>query len=105
MASLNRSIDRAVDLSRAVSHVLEGRVREAREHYLERVRRAWRDAQAAARMPLTPLEAYRQWHGYSVDFVQRSLLFWDTLRERGNNWLAHEAAGKPPVLAYQYEVL
>jgi pimeloyl-ACP methyl ester carboxylesterase len=105
MASLNRSIDRAVDLSRAVSHVLERRVREAREHYLERVRRAWRDAQAAARMPLTPLEAYRQWHGYSVDFVQRSLLFWDTLRERGNNWLAHEAAGKPPVLAYQYEVL
>ena len=109
MASLNRSIDRAVDLSRAVSHVLEGRVREAREHYLERVRRAWRDAQGGAqggaRTLLTPLEAYRQWHGYTVDFAQRAVLFWDTLRERGNNWLEHEAAGKPPVLAYEYEVL
>ena len=42
---------------------------------------------------------------YSVDFVQRSVLFWDTMRLRGNQWLEHEAAGKPPVLAYQYEVL
>ena len=38
--SLNRSINRSVDLSRAVSHVLEGRIREAREHYLDRLRRA-----------------------------------------------------------------
>jgi pimeloyl-ACP methyl ester carboxylesterase len=105
MASLTRSVDRAVDLSRAVSHVLEGRVREAREQYLERVRRAWRDAQSGPRAPLTPLEAIRQWQDYSVDFVQRSVLFWDTLRQRGNGWLEHEAAGKPPVLAYDYEVL
>jgi len=105
MASLNRSVNRAVDLARAVSHVLEGRVREAREHYLERVRQAWRDAQGAPRAPLTPLEAMRQWQNYSVDFAQRSVLFWDTLRQRGNVWLEHEAAGKPPVLAYDYEVL
>src|SRR4051794_21640114 len=105
MASLTRSIDRSVDLSRALAHVLEQRVRGARERYLERIRYAWRDAQAAARAPLTPIEAARQWRSYSVDFVQRSVLFWDTLRERGNRWLEHEAAGKPPVLAYEYEVL
>ena len=33
------------------------------------------------------------------------MLFWDTLRQRGNNWLAHEAAGKPPVLIYEYEMI
>ena len=43
--------------------------------------------------------------GYGVDFAQRSVLFWDAIRERGNNWIAHEAAGKPPVLAYRYEML
>ena len=69
MPSLNRSVDRAVDLSRAVSHVLERRVRDAREAYLERIRVAWRDAQRTTRAPLTPLEAFRQWQDYSVDFV------------------------------------
>ena len=33
------------------------------------------------------------------------MLFWDTLRQRGNQWLAHEAAGKPPVLKYKYEMI
>jgi pimeloyl-ACP methyl ester carboxylesterase len=105
MPSLNRSVDRAVDLSRAVAHVLERRVRDAREHYLERVRRACVEAQAREQLPSTPLEAARQWQDYTVDFAQRSVLFWDTLRRRGNNWLEHEAKGKPPVLAYRYEVL
>lgn len=35
---------------------------------------------------------------YQVDFWQRSLLFLDTLRERGDNMLAHEEAGLPPLL-------
>jgi pimeloyl-ACP methyl ester carboxylesterase len=105
MPYLNRSVDRAAELSRTVGHVLERRVADARERYLRRVRDAWGRAQAREHVPLTPLEVARQWQDYTVDFVQRSMLFWDTLRRRGNNWLEHEAAGKPPVLAYDYEVL
>ena len=29
--------------------------------------------------------------GYGVDFGQRSVLFWDTLRQRGNNFVEHNA--------------
>jgi len=105
MPSLNRSINRSVDLSRAVSHVLERRIREAREHYVDRVRSATERARKVPATPLTPLEAVRQWQDYTVDCAQRAVLFWDTLRQRGNNWIEHEAAGKPPVLAYDYEVL
>ena len=32
-------------------------------------------------------------------------MYWDTLRQRGNQWLEHEAAGKPPVLKYKYEMI
>jgi len=32
-------------------------------------------------------------------------LFWDALRQRGNNFLAHEMAGKPPLLVYEYEMI
>ena len=42
---------------------------------------------------------------YAIDATQRSLLFWDTLRERGNEYLRHEAAGKPPLLTFGHEML
>lgn len=40
---------------------------------------------------------------YAIDSFQRSVLFWDIIRKRGNNFLAHEAAGLPPVLNFTYE--
>ena len=39
------------------------------------------------------------------DAAQRFALTLDVLRERGNNDIAHEAAGTPPVLIYDYEVV
>jgi pimeloyl-ACP methyl ester carboxylesterase len=45
------------------------------------------------------------WPAYVTDCVQRWVLFWDTLRQRGNNFLEHERAGKPPVLAFDYEMV
>lgn len=41
---------------------------------------------------------------YLRDGAERSTLFLDTLRQRGDTFLAHEAAGCPPVLGYEYEV-
>ena len=42
---------------------------------------------------------------YGVDFAQRSILFWDTLRQRGNNFVEHERQGLPPVLRFDYEIV
>lgn len=42
---------------------------------------------------------------YMVDRAQRSLLSLDTLRQRGDVFFEHEAAGCPPVLVYDYEVV
>ena len=41
---------------------------------------------------------------YATDRAQRAVLMADALRERGDNFFAHEAAGCPPVLIYDYEV-
>jgi len=46
-----------------------------------------------------------QAQAYWVDALQRTALTLDTLRERGNNDLTHEAAGTPPVLAYDHELI
>ena len=40
---------------------------------------------------------------YWTDAAQRTALTIDALRERGNNFAAHEAAGTPPVLCYDYD--
>lgn len=42
---------------------------------------------------------------YAIDVWQRSVLFWDILRQRANIMLEHDEAGMPPVLAFQYEML
>jgi pimeloyl-ACP methyl ester carboxylesterase len=105
MADLNRTIDRSINISRAVADVVQRRLRTATERYVERMRAAYGDFSQRAPIPKTPLEAWRQWAHYQIDFAQRSVLFWDTLRQSGNQWLAHEAAGKPPVLAYKYELI
>jgi len=42
---------------------------------------------------------------YHIDRCQRSVLFLDMLRERANNMLAHEEAGMPAPLDFEYETI
>ncbi|MGD9367871.1 MAG: DUF3141 domain-containing protein [Desulfobacteraceae bacterium] len=47
------------------------------------------------------VDAYDYW----VDRTQRSVLFWDVLRKRGNEYLKHFESGQPPVLVFDYEMV
>ena len=42
---------------------------------------------------------------YWTDAWQRTILTWDVLRERGNQYLEHERSGKPPLLVFDYEIV
>nr|WP_295083309.1 DUF3141 domain-containing protein [uncultured Roseateles sp.] len=53
----------------------------------------------------TPWGLWQAWGRYAVDSAQRAVLFLDTLRQRGNNYHAHEAAGRPPLLHFDYEMV
>jgi len=44
-------------------------------------------------------------HDYLIDQLQRSILFWDVLRQRGDDYRDHVAKGQPPVLAFPYKML
>lgn len=52
--------------------------------------------------PATLLEQAQR---YQLDRWQRGVLFLDTLRERANNMLAHEEAGMPAPLDFEYETI
>ena len=107
MPDLNQTIDRSIAISRNVADLLSRRMRAAMERYGDA--RA-RGEQACTRRrtprPKTAVES-RGRLGRVPGRRRRSArcCIWDTLRQRGNQWIAHEAAGKPPVLDYRYEVI
>ncbi|MGD8958332.1 MAG: DUF3141 domain-containing protein, partial [Desulfobacteraceae bacterium] len=54
-------------------------------------------------LPAFPLGWIQDAFPYGVDALQRTILFWDVMRRRGNNYLAHLRRGQPPVLVFEYE--
>src|SRR5262245_14887490 len=94
----------AADLFRLgwkIGHLYTRRVLAAQQSFFGEVH----EAAAESLKPVAAGAAPMAWTAYVTDAAQRWVLFWDTLRQRGNNFLEHERAGKPPLLAYDYETV
>jgi len=52
-----------------------------------------------------PLGVFAPAMDYMIDAAQRSVLFWDTMRRRGNQYRAHLAETVPHVLDFEVELL
>src|SRR5687767_4104228 len=99
-------LSRSYDIGAKVARVYQKRMSIANEQFGERVQKAWHGALAEpGTQALSPQELATGWYRYSVDFAQRSLLFWDTLRQRGNQYLELVQQGQPPVLRFDYETV
>ena len=69
------------DVSAKVAQVLQTRTRLASEHFSERVRKACdTKGLGLTANPMLPWEIAAGTAEYVVDFAQRSVLLWDTLR-------------------------
>jgi pimeloyl-ACP methyl ester carboxylesterase len=53
----------------------------------------------------TPFAMFADAMGYAIDAAQRGVLFWDVLRERGNQYREHMAENAPHVLDYKVELV
>lgn len=63
------------------------------------------EAPLAARDEATQGLVLEQALTYQRDLWERSVLFWDTLRQRAENMLEHERQGMPPMLDFDHELL
>lgn len=88
------------ELAGVIGYDLQRVVAAATERQLRRHDHAARIATAALQ-PLQPADGLR----YAVDTVQRTLLFLDAIRQRGNDFIELYRAGNPPLLAFDYETL
>jgi pimeloyl-ACP methyl ester carboxylesterase len=93
----------AHELNTKVPQVLHTRTRRALESYTERVQQA--SGRAVATLTEGPAPLWASALRYGVDLAQRSVLFWDTLRQRGNVFIEHEQQGLPPVLHFAHETV
>jgi pimeloyl-ACP methyl ester carboxylesterase len=101
-----RQLSQSHDVAAKVAQIFQTRTRLALERFGERVRQAGeRQASASTTNPMLPWTLWTSGAQYAVDFAQRSVLMWDTLRQRGNNFVEHERQGLPPVLHFEYETV
>jgi pimeloyl-ACP methyl ester carboxylesterase len=99
-------IARSADIGMKVATLLRRRNETAVKGYTERVQGAL-DGSAEAgpgKLPTllaatNPVNAWR----YAIDATQRSILFWDTMRRRGNEFVANAVNGLEPVLHFDSE--
>ncbi len=95
---IGQKLARSVDISERITRVLQNRVQTATERFRERVQKAEQGMQPAG-------AAWSAWPQYAIDCAQRAVILWDTLRQRGNNYLEHVQQGQPPVLRFKYEMV
>jgi pimeloyl-ACP methyl ester carboxylesterase len=105
MRNLAKQLSQSHDVSAKVAPLLQNRTKLALERFNKRAQQA---REQIAGLMTNPTLLWELWTGgarYGVDSAQRSILFWDTLRQRGNNFLEHERQGLPPVLRFDYEIV
>ena len=106
MSKLTRQLSQSHDVSAKVAQMLQTRTKLALERYSQRVKQVYEGQLAELKSnPTLPWQMWSNGAQYGVDFAQRSILLWDTLRQRGNNFLEHERQGLPPVLRFDYEIV
>ena len=99
-------LSRSTELAAKGSHLLQKRLAVAREKFTTTVRESLaRHATAALERKPDPWKAWTAPADYAIDFAQRSVLFLDTLRQRGNNFIEQTRAGLPPVLHFDYHMV
>ncbi|MCU0950243.1 MAG: DUF3141 domain-containing protein [Burkholderiaceae bacterium] len=103
MKDLGEQLARNARTAGKVGLLLRKRLEHAGGKYRERLATLAKSNPAAGTM--APMALWSQMAAYGADAVQRAILVADTLRERGNNFIAHAQAGKPPLLHFDYTMV
>ena len=91
------------DLMGKLGRLYSERTIQAQKAFMEHLQKAAVDPKLAVGVP--PENPWQSWTSYATDFAQRSVMFWDVLRERGNNYIEHKKEGTPPLLAFEWEIV
>ena len=104
---IGHQMARSQDVATKVAVLFKKRTQIAQEQFTEQLKKAY-DAdgiRAFVTNPAAGVKLWSDWYAYAADAAQRSILFWDTIRQRGNNFIERTRQGLPPVLHFDYETV
>jgi len=104
---IGHQMARSQDVATKVAVLFKKRTQIAQEQFTEQLKRAY-DADGIRELVTNPaagVKLWSDWYAYAADAAQRSILFWDTIRQRGNNFIERTRQGLPPVLHFDYETV
>ncbi|CAG2136602.1 hypothetical protein LMG31506_01690 [Cupriavidus yeoncheonensis] len=84
--------------------VLQKRLQHAQEVFSQRAQEAMADEATTPAGWMAAADP-TNYYAYAVDGMQRAILFWDTIRQRGNNFVENAVQGLKPVLHFEYETV
>jgi hypothetical protein len=98
---------RSQDIGIKIGLLLRKRTENATKQLTERVRDSL-DGQdgTMGKVPklMAATDPWSAWQ-YMIDATQRSILFWDTMRQRGNDFVEHAMKGLEPVLHFEADMV
>ena len=92
---IGHQMARSQDVATKVAVLFKKRTQIAQEQFTEQLKRAY-DADGIRELVTNPaagVKLWSDWYAYAADAVQRSILFWDTIRQRGNNFIERTRQG------------
>lgn len=91
------------DLMGKIGRLYTERAIQAQKVFMEHMQKTAVDPKLAVGVP--PENPWQSWTSYVTDAAQRSVLFMDILRDRGNIYIEHVKEGSPPLLAFTWEIV
>ncbi len=91
------------DMMGKIGRLYTERAVQAQKAFMEHLQKTAVDPNLALGLP--PENAWQSWASYVTDAAQRSVLFMDILRDRGNIYIEHVKEGSPPLLAFKWEIV
>jgi pimeloyl-ACP methyl ester carboxylesterase len=96
---------RSHDIATKVARLFEKRTKVAYQHLQQRTHDALGSDKPGTPAWFMTLADMHSGYLYGLDFLQRSILFWDTLRQRGNTFMELARDGLRPVLHFDYDMV
>ncbi|MGF6934530.1 pimeloyl-ACP methyl ester carboxylesterase [Paraburkholderia sp. UCT70] len=95
------------EIALKILRLLHNRLEEARQRFGQRTSDAIKGSDGTSALTIPNLAQFTPWGAwhYTADFAQRSVLFWDALRQRGNEFIERNKAGIKPALHFDYDVV
>ena len=102
---ISRQLAHSQDIATKVALVFQRRAKTAQQNFTAQLTKAYEDNLNGGLPAAVATPTWLDWCQYSIDAAQRTILFWDTLRQRGNTFVEHARAGLQPVLHFEYETV